>query len=149
MLIGGSPFAIVLPFSQCVVPSGINGPVAVFITSDQQPLANNVRDQATDKIIAGPTMAFIDTKPEMISQMVRNGSKNGQQGSAISSTSTQTITPAEASALISSASATATASASAATVAVNNAAGGPNGFTVTVGPITVQGWSTVPKATST
>ena len=146
MLIGGSPFAIVLPFNQCVVPSGINGPVAVFITSDQQPLANNVRDQATDKIIAGPTMAFIDTKPEMISQMVRKGSNNG---AAISSTSTQTITPAEASALISSASATATASASAATVAVNNAAGGPNGFTGTVGPITVQGWSTVPKATST
>ena len=74
MLVGGAPFSIALPFSQCVVPDGINGPVAIFITSDAQPLNNNIRDQATDKIIAGPTMAFIDTSPEMISSLARGGS---------------------------------------------------------------------------
>ncbi|KAK7696598.1 hypothetical protein QCA50_001256 [Cerrena zonata] len=147
MLIGGAPFAIVLPFNACVVPD-INGPVALFITSDQQPLANNVRDQAADKIIAGPTMAFIDTKPEVMGQLARGGAQS-QASATLSSTTTQTITPAEASALISSASATATASASAATggaITVNNAAGGPSDFTGTVGPITVQGWSAVPTS---
>lgn len=131
MLLGGAPFAVVLPFNACVVPD-INGPVAIFITSDQQPLANNVRDQATDKIIAGPTMAFIDTKPEVMGQLARGGSA---QSGASGSTTVQTISPAEASAIISSASASPTG-------AVNNAAGS------NAGPITVQGWSSVPRATS-
>lgn len=156
MLIGGSSFAIVLPFNACVVPQ-INGPVALFITSDQQPLANNVRDQAADKIIAGPTMAFIDTVQEAMGQAVRTGSisssgsssnNNSNNNSGASSISTTTtITPAEASALISSASATATAAGAAPTANNAAAAGGPNPFTGTVGPVTVQGWSSVPKAT--
>ncbi|KAK7696597.1 hypothetical protein QCA50_001255 [Cerrena zonata] len=70
ILVGGAPFATVLPYNACVIPQ-INGPAAVFITSDQQPLANNIRDQATDKIIAGPSFAFIDTKTEVISQITR------------------------------------------------------------------------------
>lgn len=92
MLIGGAPFAIVLPFDQCVVPDGINGPVAVFVTSDPQPLANNVRDQAADKIIAGPTMAFIDIAPEVIASLARTGS--GSSAPAPASDPNATAAPA-------------------------------------------------------
>jgi len=101
MLAGGMPFSLSLPFSQCVVPEGLTGPVAIFITSDDQPLNNNVRDQATNKIVAGPTMAFIDNKPETLGSIVK-GSSGGSGNNTI--TSTQTISPAQASALISSAS---------------------------------------------
>jgi len=147
MIVGGAPFAIALPFNACVVPDGINGPVALFITSDAQPLANNVRDQATDKIIAGPTMAFIDTSPEVIAQLARGGSGTPTPTSA-SSTTTETLTPAEASAVLSSAgvpqpSATGTADASSSNVqtasttpAAPGAAGGA--------AITVNGFTPVP-----
>jgi hypothetical protein len=104
MLTGGAPFSIALPFSQCVVPQDINGPVAIFITSDGQPLLNNVRDRAQTQIIAGPTYAFIDTQPQMLGQLIRGavGSQN------VTLTSTATISPAEASSIISSVQATST-----------------------------------------
>jgi len=108
MLVGGAPMSISLPMSQCVVPTGINGPVALFITSDNQPLLNNVRDRAQNKVVAGPALAFIDTKPEMIAQVVR-GSAGGAGAQAQTSTATATISPAEASAVISSASSAASA----------------------------------------
>jgi len=72
MLVGGLPCTISLPLSQCVVPDGINGPVALWVTSDSQPLINNPRDRAVDKLVAGPTIAFLDTKPQILGQMARN-----------------------------------------------------------------------------
>lgn len=72
MLIGGLPFTIALPLSQCVVPSGINGPVALWVTSDSQPLLNDPKERATDKLVAGPTIAFIDTQPQILGQMARS-----------------------------------------------------------------------------
>ena len=112
MIAGGFPFSISLPLSQCNVPANLTGPVAIFITSDNQPLNNNARDQATDKIVAGPTMAFIDNKPELLSSLVRNtGSSSGNSSNSNSVDSTTTISPSQASAIINSASAaTATAS---------------------------------------
>jgi hypothetical protein len=72
MLVGGAVNSIALPMKQCTVPPGINGPVALFITSDNQPLANNVIDrQSANSIVAGPTIAFIDSVPEPLSQLVR------------------------------------------------------------------------------
>jgi len=71
MLVGGLPFTISLPLSQCVVPDGISGPVALWVTSDSQPLVNNPRDRAVDKLIAGPTIAFLDTQPQILGQMAR------------------------------------------------------------------------------
>ncbi|KAI0079723.1 hypothetical protein K474DRAFT_559276 [Panus rudis PR-1116 ss-1] len=163
MLVGGAPFSISLPFNQCVVPDGINGPVAIFVTSDSQPLNNNVRDQATDKIVAGPTMAFIDTVKETIGQLARGSAASGSSGSstatASTSATTTTISGAEASSIIASAagsSAAAQPTATAGAGPTNNAAGGagiapaggPNTFTgpVNGGAITVTGWSTVPSA---
>lgn len=162
MLLGGQPFSIPLPFDNCVVPQGVNGPVAIFITSDGQPLINNVRDRATTQLVAGPTMAFIDTQPQMLGQLARS---NGN--SAISSTSTATISPAQASAVISAAGSSATGSSNSTAVTsaagssttsastssasspgsspMSNLSGGPNTF---VGPsangaITVNGWTNI------
>ena len=79
-MLGGAPFSIALPFDQCVVPANVNGPVALYITSDGQPLANNVYDQAADKIIAGPTMAYIDTVPEQLASLaLRHYMRTGSQ----------------------------------------------------------------------
>ena len=96
MMIGGLPFSIALPLSQCVVPDGINGPVAIWVTSDSQPLLNNPRDRATDKLIAGPTIAFIDTQPQILGQMARS------IPGAPPAVFTTTLTPGEATSVLSS-----------------------------------------------
>lgn len=71
MMVGGLAFSVTFPLSQCVVPSGANGPVALWITSDSQPLLNNPINRAVDKQVAGPTIAFIDTEPQLLGQMAR------------------------------------------------------------------------------
>jgi hypothetical protein len=173
MLVGGAPFSIPLPFDSCVVPNGINGPVAIFVTSDGQPLNNNVRDRATTQLVAGPTMAFIDTTPEMISMILKAGSSSSSSdpsssgssdsgssdsgssssGSSSVSVTTATISPSEASAIISGASATTSASTPSATSsspdASNDDASTPGGPNMFVGPspdgmVTVNGWSNLP-----
>jgi len=106
MLVGGMATALPLPFNDCVVPANINGPVAIFITSDGQPLLNNVKDRDTLKLVAGPTLAFIDTDPQALGSLARS-SPNGP----VVTTSTATISPAEASSIILAASATATGAA--------------------------------------
>jgi len=103
MMLGGLPMSIPLPFDNCVVPDGINGPVAIWVTSDGQPLINNVRDRATTQLVAGPLLAFIDTQPQMLGQLARLSP--GESGAV--STSTRTISPADASSLIAGASPTA------------------------------------------
>ncbi|KAI9001449.1 ferritin-like domain-containing protein [Trametes punicea] len=115
MLVGGVPTSIPFSLSSCVVPEGIEGPVAIFITSDMQPLNNNVRDRANQAVVAGPTMAFIDTQKQLLSQLALAASGNSTDGSSSGneSTSTTTITPAQATSIISSASAASQTAASA------------------------------------
>jgi len=96
MLAGGLPFTISLPLSQCKVPEGITGPVALWITSDMQPLINNPRDRAVDKLVAGPTIAFLDNKPQILGQLARNP---GGAPPAV----TSTITPDQATSILSGA----------------------------------------------
>jgi hypothetical protein len=110
MIAGGMPFALNLPLSQCNVPPGINGPVAIWVTSDNNPLINNVVDRDTTKQIAGPAIIFVDSQPELLGQMVRGSGTNG----SASSTSTTTISPDEASSIIAGA-ATQTAGSSSST----------------------------------
>ncbi|EEB87615.1 hypothetical protein MPER_14982, partial [Moniliophthora perniciosa FA553] len=71
MLAGGQPFSLTLPFNECVVPDGLDGPVAIWITADNQPLAANTINRGTNqgKLLTGPTMAFIDTQPQLLGQM--------------------------------------------------------------------------------
>ena len=108
MLLGGQPTSIPFPFNSCVVPSGLNGPVAVFITSDGQPLINNVIDRATTQLVAGPMLTFIDTQPQILGETVgiasgSNSSNSSSSSGSGSTITTQTISPAQASAIISGA----------------------------------------------
>jgi hypothetical protein len=162
MMVGGQSTSIPLPFDQCVVPSGINGPVAIFITSDGQPLLNNVVDRATSQLVAGPTMAFIDTQAQMLGMLARNNPSSNSNSnsttatnstatnSAVQSITTQTISPAQAQSIIQSASAsnTATAPSSTSTPSSTLSSGTQNTSTGPVdnGAVTVNGFTTVPAS---
>jgi hypothetical protein len=71
MIQGGNSTALNLPLSQCTVPDGTNGPVALWITSSSTPLANDVISRATDAQVAGPAIFFVDSQPEQLGQLVR------------------------------------------------------------------------------
>ncbi|KAH8094764.1 ferritin-like domain-containing protein [Phellopilus nigrolimitatus] len=162
MLAGGMPFSLSLPYSQCVVPAGLNGPVAIYVTNDTQPLNNNVRDRFTGNIVAGPTMAFIDGTPDALGNLARtvSGASNSTSGSnstnaASSAASTSTITPDAASSIVASASASATAAAPAGSGSAMSGMSGMSGSALpptansTTGPskdgaVMVNGWSSVP-----
>jgi len=151
MMVGGAPFAIALPFDQCTVPSGINGPVAIWITSDQDPLVNNVVDRATTTQIAGPLIAMIDTNTDALAQLAR---ANSNTGSSAESITTQTITPDEASSIIAGATATSSAPSSTDTsvpssppLAVSSTPNLTTGMSQD-GKITVDGWSNLPGQSS-
>ncbi|KAJ7932778.1 ferritin-like domain-containing protein [Mycena leptocephala] len=77
MILGGMPFAYNVPLSQCTVPAGVNGPIALWITSDDNPLINNVVNRDTTKQVAGPAIFFVDTQPEALGALVRGGSSSG------------------------------------------------------------------------
>ena len=76
------PFSLSQPLDNCMVPSNVTGPVAVWVTKDDQPLANNARDRTDTNVLAGPSVVFIDTTVDTISQLVRTSA-----GSAASSSS--------------------------------------------------------------
>lgn len=97
MMVGGAPFSINMPLSQCVVPPGVNGPVALWITSDDDPLINNVVDRATTQQIAGPALFFVDSSPEMLGQLVRGSSGSSSSSSSSSSDSSSSGTDSGAS----------------------------------------------------
>ncbi|KAJ7444762.1 ferritin-like domain-containing protein [Mycena galericulata] len=90
MMVGGAPFSINMPLAQCVVPPGINGPVSVWITSDNNPLINNVVDRATTQQVAGPAIFFVDSSPEMLGQLVRVTSSSSSSDSSSSSSGNST-----------------------------------------------------------
>lgn len=146
MLIGGQPNSLSLKLSECKVPDGLDGPVAIFITSDDQPVVANSIDRINNngKIIAGPTMAFIDTAPQMLGQMLRAGNGGTTE-------TTSTISPDQASSILSGSSATATASGAEATGTaapppVNNGVNNGGKPVLSTGPsadgkIIVMGWT--------
>ena len=107
MLIGGMPFSLSLPMSQCVVPAGINGPVAIWITSDDQPLNGGAVDRQSNAIVAGPLMTFIDAQPDGLGSLVRNNGQSGASGSGSSAgpSTTITVNPSQASSILASISA--------------------------------------------
>jgi hypothetical protein len=126
MLVGGATATISLPFGECVVPEGINGPVAIFITADAQPLIGNPVDRAVAKPVAGPTIAFIDTQPQALGQLARAGgpavppTESPSSTDAEESTTTRTLSPSQASALINAAGTPATDAAATATASATD-----------------------------
>lgn len=150
MMVGGAPFSIALPINECIVPEGINGPVAIWITSDGQPLNNDVKNRATTQLVAGPTYAFVDSVPDAIGQLLRSGGGVTPTPTAETTTTTQTISPQAAESIINGASSAAPAAPSESSTAVDpatpangaSAADSPNEY---VGPsadgkTTVLGW---------
>ncbi|KAI0029474.1 ferritin-like domain-containing protein, partial [Vararia minispora EC-137] len=104
LLAGGMPFSLSLPLSACVVPDTLTGPVAVWITSDNQPLNNNARDRTNSTTVAGPAMMFIDNTGDALAALVRATNQN--------STITSTVSPNQASSMLAGATATAAVSGS-------------------------------------
>jgi hypothetical protein len=85
MIIGGEPISRSFKMSECVVPNDVNGPVAIWITSDAQPLVNNIRDRDVVKQVAGPALVFVDTISEALGNAVRTGASAGASGSSSAS----------------------------------------------------------------
>lgn len=100
MLQGGMPFSLSQPLSACTVPTGMTGPVAVFVTKDIQPVNNNARDRSAASVLAGPAMFFIDDEPQALSALIKTETGN--------STVVTYMTPDQASSFLASASATPT-----------------------------------------
>jgi hypothetical protein len=162
MLAGGMPFSLSLPLSQCVVPQGLEGVVAIFITADDQPLNGGAVDRQSNAIVAGPVVTFIDIQIDSLGGLVRDKGKSGSSGSGSSNSSsssnstsnsppssnsnssvssfasTTTVSPSAASAIVGS-SPVSTVASSASSSASASAA--PNN-------IIANGVSMVPKPTS-
>jgi len=82
MLAAGMPFSLSLPLSGCVVPQGLNGAVAIWITSDDQPLNGGVIDRQSNAIVAGPLLTFIDIEVDIMATLIRKkGSGSGSSSS--------------------------------------------------------------------
>lgn len=71
VLTGGQMFATPMPLEACVVPQGVNGPVAIWVTSDSQPLVGNAINRAASQLLAGPTISYVDSIPDALAQFVR------------------------------------------------------------------------------
>lgn len=98
MLVGGAAASISLPLSQCIVPDNLNGPVWIWITSNNQPLNANIAQRDATTIVAGPTAIFLDNQADALGALVRNVNGNGSVFQ-----SSNVISPSEAASLLSSA----------------------------------------------
>ncbi|VDC06256.1 unnamed protein product [Peniophora sp. CBMAI 1063] len=132
MMAGGMPFSLSQPVDNCMVPSNVTGPVAVWVTKDDQPLANNARDRTDTNVLAGPSVVFIDTTVDTISQLVRTSAGSAASSSS-SSSSDSSAQPASTS--------TIAAAAATSLAAGNNAGADSPEFTPVI--------SMVPKPTTT
>jgi len=150
MLMGGATNSLSLPLSQCVVPGGSNGPMAIWITSDSQPIANDVVNRTPNSIVAGPTIMYVDTSGQMLSQMVVNGGNStGSTPSGQSDSFTRTVNPAVAAALMTGVSSSSTLPPSVPTNApngfvANGAVTAPSPTGTSPGGITINGSSMIP-----
>jgi len=109
MLAPGMPFSLSLPIDQCVVPQGLNGAVAVWVTSDDQALNGGVIDRQSNAIVAGPLLTFIDIEVDEIAVVIRKKGSSGSgssppsnSGTVSSFVSTSTVSPSAAAGIIGS-----------------------------------------------
>lgn len=63
MLVGGAPSAQVFPAENCIVPQGVDGPVAVYLTGSNTPLQSNLIQQDITAILAGPGSGTLSLDP--------------------------------------------------------------------------------------
>ncbi|GAA5862607.1 hypothetical protein JCM1840_002609 [Sporobolomyces johnsonii] len=69
MITGGLTAALTFPANACVVPTGIDGPVAVYLTNTSTPLATDIVVQDTLTIVAGPDFIFVDSQMTLLSSL--------------------------------------------------------------------------------
>ncbi|KAA1120475.1 hypothetical protein PGTUg99_001908 [Puccinia graminis f. sp. tritici] len=80
MLVGGMNTALVMPASSCIIPSQtsngpLNGLVAVYLTSNAQPLTSSLKGQPQN-VVAGPALIFVDSnQQEVLSQDTKPNSQ--------------------------------------------------------------------------
>jgi len=103
MLLGGLPTSIPFPLNDCIIPQDVDGPVVIWITSDDQPLINDVGKRATSQLIAGPAVAFVDTKPQLLGQLARQSASNPNP-TLVTTISTTTLSPLDVNTLSASSS---------------------------------------------
>ncbi|GAA5893743.1 hypothetical protein JCM6882_003084 [Rhodosporidiobolus microsporus] len=77
MIVGGAPSAVTFPAKECVVPGGIDGPVAVYLVNSTVPLASNIIIQNAAAITAGPALVFVDSKPSILSSFFSHDGGDG------------------------------------------------------------------------
>ena len=70
MLVGGMNTALVMPASSCIIPAQtsngpLNGMVAVYLTSNAQPLTSSLKGQAQN-VVAGPALIFVDSNKDEV-----------------------------------------------------------------------------------
>lgn len=131
---------ISLPYNACNVPASVNGPVAIWVTTDVTPMAGNVVDRDASKfLVAGPALAFIDIKPEALGALVRTSSSGSSNGTA----TTEDISPSEASGVASSGNSSDSSSGGS-----SGGSAGPNLSTGSSsdGLMDVVGWTNLPPA---
>jgi hypothetical protein len=63
--------ATVLPLNECIVPAGINGPALVWVTSNNKSLDIDLEVRATQPVVAGPQLIFVDSEKEALGELVR------------------------------------------------------------------------------
>src|ERR1700761_2583689 len=90
MLPPGAPFAIVQALNNCIVPQ-INGPVFLFLVNTDQPLLSDNIDQFGSSVVMGPTILFVDSKPETVGQLVRNTNSTVSSSNIISNSQASSI----------------------------------------------------------
>lgn len=85
MIIGGAPVAQVFSASSCIVPSGIDGPVMIYLTSSNTPLNSNILQMDKSIIVVGPALIFVDSRSSSLSEVFtidRSGRNHGSRASA-------------------------------------------------------------------
>ncbi|KAK4699484.1 hypothetical protein P7C70_g6778, partial [Phenoliferia sp. Uapishka_3] len=80
MLVGGASVALVFAAENCVVPNGINGPVAVFLTNSSEPLQSNLQTQNSKTIVVGPALVFVDSQATTLGSLFTIQTPPGQNG---------------------------------------------------------------------
>ncbi|CEQ40067.1 SPOSA6832_01636 [Sporobolomyces salmonicolor] len=81
MITGGLTVALTFPANACIVPSGINGPVAVYLTNTSTPLATDIIVQDTLTVVAGPDFIFVDSQTTLLSSLFAVSSSSSSSSS--------------------------------------------------------------------
>lgn len=77
MMVGGAQASIAQPLNNCIVPDGIDGLVFVYVTKTNQPLLNDLTVQFQADIVAGPLGVFIDTKSDLLAELISSKAIGG------------------------------------------------------------------------